>query len=487
MIGPARVAAAALAILTLASTVVVVLAHLSDRFQIDPVAGAWIGLAKYVDSGTFYPPLYDGSMFGGTRFMPLFFLLHAVLAPASGDHIVAGKVLSFIAMAGVIALTYWILRRHRLARPFALLLAALVLLTQPGLHAATTIRADGLATLLGLGAVALVAHRGPGSATWASLLAGAAIFTKVSLLWAPAAIAVWLYLHRRRSLGAFAAGLAATLLVFGLIAQVASDGRFLDNIGTLAFSGVEAGYAAQKSSLYTLAVLVGEAPVLWALIPFILAAWLTAIQRRQLTIYHFAWVGSVVLLLLVMADRGTGINQFVEPIVLSSILLGVGWPGEPSEDRTPWVPILVIALLWTGATSYMLHLRAEVQAVVTPLLRGDPAPHPNIDALLVRLGDGTVLAEDASIPVSRGEVPVVLDPWMIPRIEARDPDAVADLAGRIEAAGFDSIVLLFRFESIDPDFNGWYGAHFGPRVMSAIRDRYRWAGEVDGHHVYVPR
>src|SRR6266508_2525548 len=139
----AHAAAYALAVLTLLSTLVVVIAHLGDRYQIDHVAGSWIGLARYLNAGTFYPELYDGSSFGGTRFMPLYFALHSVLARATGDYVLAGKALSFVILISVIALAFVILRRYGVPRSFALLLASLVLLTGPGFHAATSIRADG--------------------------------------------------------------------------------------------------------------------------------------------------------------------------------------------------------------------------------------------------------------------------------------------------------------------------------------------------------
>ena len=60
------------------------------------------------------------------------------------------------------------------------------------------------------------------------------------------------------------------------------------------------------------------------------------------------------------------------------------------------------------------------------------------------------------------------------------------LARRINAAEFDYVILLFRFELIDPDFQGWYGAQFGKTVMLAIKRRYKWVGEVDGFQVYAP-
>ena len=47
------------------SVSLVVVAHLNDTYHIDHVAGAWLGLAKYASSGVVYPPLYDGTHFGG--------------------------------------------------------------------------------------------------------------------------------------------------------------------------------------------------------------------------------------------------------------------------------------------------------------------------------------------------------------------------------------------------------------------------------------
>jgi len=483
----ANVAAFGLAALTLLSAGVVVLAHLGDRYQIDHVAGSWIGLASYLDSGTFYPELYDGSSFGGTRFMPLYFVLHALLNRVTGDYLVSGKVLSAAFLIGLIALTFAIVRRSHVPRSFALLLASLVLLTESGIQAASSIRADGLATVLGIGAVALIESRGPKSVTSASVLAAAATLTKVSALWAPVAIAVWLFLHHRRSLVKFAAPFVGILLVFGFITQAASEGRFLENLGTLAFGGVEREYAAQKASRYTLTILLEEAPAIWALVPFVLASWAIAIRERQLTIYHFAWLASVVILFVVMTDLGTGINHLLEPIVLSSILLGTAWWARPHGALTPMAMVLMIAVLWTSGSVYALDLRPRAQEVVVPLVRGTDLPQPDIDTLLAQLRDGSrLLAEDASIPVARGELPIVLDPWMLSKIEVRHPEWVAQLAQRIEAAEFDYIVLLFRFESTDPEFSDWYRAHFGRTVMSAIEGRYRWFGEADGFQLYVP-
>ena len=67
--------------------------HVDDRYKLDHVSGARMALAQYANHGTLYPELYDGSFYGGTRFMPLPVLLHAAAAKITGDYLVSGKLL----------------------------------------------------------------------------------------------------------------------------------------------------------------------------------------------------------------------------------------------------------------------------------------------------------------------------------------------------------------------------------------------------------
>jgi hypothetical protein len=490
--------AGALAAVTLLSYVLVTLAHLRDRDTTDFIAGIWIGLASHVNSGTLYPQLYDGFSFGGTRYMPVYFVLHSIVAQLMGrDYVFSGKLLSLVIMISLVTLTFVAIRRLGVSRSFSLLLATLVLLTGPGLQAATSIRADALATLLQLGAVALVAHRGPRVAVPAAGLAAVAVFTKLSALWAPIAIALWLLLRHRRSFLLFTISFIGFVVVSAFAVQVVSDGHFLDNLATMAFSGIDAGFAVKRSSLYTLEMFLREAPATWALVPFVFGSCALAAKRRQLTVYHFAFLASVVILLVVMADTGTDTNHFVEPIVLGVIILGGLWSDSP-DASSPIRVLLVIAVLWAGGNAFVLHLRPRVQEVVIHLTRGGGYPQPcgasagrscaYVDTLLATIRTATrVLTEDPSISVARGEVPVVLDAWAIPKIERRHPDWVAQFAGRVDAAEFDYVILLLRFETVDPDFRLWYRDEFGTTVMSAIKRRYTWVGEVDGFQLYVPR
>src|SRR5207245_7277631 len=58
----------------------------------DSTSGVWTALAQYFANGIFYRPTADAYGFGGTRYMPLFFVLHGTLIRLSLDPIFAGSL-----------------------------------------------------------------------------------------------------------------------------------------------------------------------------------------------------------------------------------------------------------------------------------------------------------------------------------------------------------------------------------------------------------
>ena len=146
----------AVAALVTLSCLVAVIAHLDDAYAVDHVAGTWMALAAYVNEGTLYPPLYDGGVFGGTRFMPLPMLLQALGADVTGEYLVSAKLLSAVLLFALASYTFVLLRR-RCSPSVAFALSATLLVSGTGLVAATSIRNDTLPVLLQLVAISLVA------------------------------------------------------------------------------------------------------------------------------------------------------------------------------------------------------------------------------------------------------------------------------------------------------------------------------------------
>jgi hypothetical protein len=98
--------------------------------------------------------------------------------------------------------------------------------------------------------------------------------------------------------------------------------------------------------------------------------------------------------------------------------------------------------------------------------------------------NAVVLSEDPSIPVSLGQVPIVLDAWMLLRMGRRDPAWSDSLARRVEAREFATVVLTRPLEGNET----WYRTvHFGRLIAEAIQRNYRFSERVATYDLYVPK
>src|SRR6267378_6017600 len=83
----------------LVSSVALILWYWPGSLPQDNASGVWTALAQDVARGIFYRPTADAFGFGGTRYMPLFFVLHASLIRWSVDPVSAGLALSLASAA----------------------------------------------------------------------------------------------------------------------------------------------------------------------------------------------------------------------------------------------------------------------------------------------------------------------------------------------------------------------------------------------------
>lgn len=100
-----------------------------------------------------------------------------------------------------------------------------------------------------------------------------------------------------------------------------------------------------------------------------------------------------------------------------------------------------------------------------------------------------ILAEDPSIPIALGQVPVVLDPFTLSTVGARHPELLRPLIERLEAGRFDAVVLRFPVRSRPPTTEDaeWYEMQFGSEVIGAIERNYVLLAGRKGHYIYAPR
>jgi hypothetical protein len=467
---------------TALSWILVSVLHLRDRYNTTHVSGAWMALAAHANAGTLYPELYDGQRYGGTRFMPGFVVLHAAMARVTGEYLTSGKLVALACAVVLLAAIFATLRRLGCSTLVALGLTSLVLVTGTGLWTTTSIRGDALAVAWQLGAVALAERTTKrGGLVGAAALCTLAVLTKLSALWAAIAIGLWLLIYHRRQFLMFAGSFVGLLVASLAGLHLATTGRMAASFMELTFAGLEGHKTLAKATLGFLGLFQQFASVTWALFGFALLAMAVGIMHKQVSIYQLSLVTAVIIVAVEMADYGTYQNHLLDLVVLTVVVIGGLWAQATSSTSSLWplAAAIAIAVVWIGGSSYLLNLRIETMNA----LQGDRAAH-SIGGLLEQLPQGaTLLSEDPSIPLAQGQLPMVLDPWMVSRLEVRHPEWVGDLATRIDQKEFDVIVLLYR---ADEAHEGWYESQFGNTVISAVRRHYRWTEQIAGYQLYLP-
>jgi hypothetical protein len=468
----------------IATTAVALVAaiHIDDRYAVDHASGARIALARYAAQGVLYPPLVGDDSFGGTRFMPLPVILHAAVSRLTGEYLLSGKLLSLATMLAVGLVMFWVLRGKGCPVPLSAGLVGVVLTTQTGLLAATGLRADSLPLVLQLLAVATAFSSSSRRSTWiAAALAALAVTAKLHAVWAPVAIAIWLWSADRRRLRHFVlayVGLTAALL--GLLTAV-TRGRLVENVFGLSTAGITGPAALLTSPYRLLHLMVAEAPGMWFLLPFALAVGWLAVARKSVDPWHLSLLVALLVLLVVLSDEGTGGNQLLDTAVLTAIVVGhAAGSGQISAVGLSPTALtgVVVWILVTGIAVTVGPAAREALSTLGDSSRYRPDP-------LASIADGTtkILSEDPYVPVSLGQDPVVLDPFMLLRIGRDDPAAVQALVNRIDAQDFDLVVLVEPLGRAD----WWADYHFGTDVIAALQRSYALTERVQGYDVYRPR
>jgi hypothetical protein len=487
-----RVACVALAGWLFAALALIAAAHADDGYRLDHVSGVWMGLARYAADGTLYPELYDGEHFGGTRFMPLQFLVHGALSEATGELVVSGKALAFAAGAALLATTFLVLRRVVGAPTWlALSLPALLVPTQLGLSAITSIRGDVLPVVFQLAAVSVVERStGRRAVLGAAALCVVAVLCKLTAVWAPLAIIVWLAARERRRVPEFAAAFALALLGSLLVVEVVSEGRFSDNVLGLAGSALASrDFLVEALTTKPLTLLESDAAAIFVVLPLAIADVALSWRARRVGVFHVAFVSAALATVAVMADIGAVSNHLLDISVLTVVLVGHLYV-EFGDSRPSAVRVLVpVALLWAALGSYVTVMHGDVKAAARDL--AGRSERDSLELLRRHVPrEGSVLSEDARIDLDADRDPVILDPFMLLRLLDEHPEWETDLVERVERRDFDWVVLrrdhVLADGSIEVDNARWRREHFGRPVVAAIDRDYRFRAFAGAYAIYEP-
>jgi hypothetical protein len=143
---------------------------------------------------------------------------------------------------------------------------------------------------------------------------------------------------------------------------------------------------------------------------------------------------------------------------------------------------LAVVLLWVTVTGLVVTVGPDAREALG-MLRGS-----QLYSRQPLSGQATpttrLLSEDPYVPVSLGQRPVVLDPFMLRRLQDRDSAAVRRLVERIRAREFELVVLVEPLQPLDREW--WRDMHFGTPVTRALADAYTDSGRAQGYYLYRP-
>ena len=481
----ARVAIAALGVLVIGAWLFLALVHLGDHYNVNAVSGTLLALADRARDGVLYPPFFDGQSYGGTRTMPLPILLYGFAMSMGGDIVASAKLVDFAAAAGLVLLLIAILRRQGAGMVLSVALASTVVSSQVFLLTGAGIRPEALPTVLQLGAVALVAFVPRRAAVVvAGVLCAIALFAKLTALWAPAAIALWLLSRDRGRMALFVAVTAVAAAALAGLFVVASEGRMLTNLLGLGGAGISIVGIA-KAPLKAVQLLLQHAQAGLVLLPLLLGSLFVGRAARP-SIFTLGFLAAGVILLVVMADLGSDYNHLLDVVVLLPIVAheSIRSLARRMPDPRPAWAFLAGALLVGSATALAMNAGSTLAAAIG--LPGTSTTTYDPRLLAGDLGGApSVLAEDPYFDLARGARPVVLDAFMLIRLERRDAALVEPLLARLETGGFDAVVLTRDLD--EPGAEGWYRDFaFGSRFYDAARAGYRRCAFRGGLYLYAP-
>jgi hypothetical protein len=473
--------------LVLLSFVILTIAHFADRYQVNFVSSVYTALAVRLNQGTFYPDLYDGANYAGTRYMPLHFVLHAGLARLTGEYLMSGRLLTGALTILLCGQLFVILRKLRCDSPLAMALTSLVLVSNTGFLACTTIRGDLLPVVLQLAAL-MMASESPSSrrAALAGVFCTLALLTKLTAGWAPLAIACWYFPRRRVCCGIFLATWLGTLLTSLALLQLLTSGRIVENLLALSASGAGSRGAFVAPLLFLWRI--GRSGVLLGiLIPLLIVETGRAVHQRQLSIYHLALFFCLPILLVIYSDMGADSNHLLDLVVLALALCGSLWSALPTVGGLRWAMGLVV--VWTVYMSWADNMVFPLMDAMRTLRQGKPDPRYPAKPLAGLIADDeTILSEDPWVAIARNKTPCILDPFALARLSESRPQLISPLKDRILGGEFTRIVLLQPVDECNPnDRYAWEVRHFGRAIVQAIRSRYRLETKAEGYFVYAPK
>jgi hypothetical protein len=465
-------------LLTALLTFVMVYRGWREGVALTPTSGTWIALAVDLKHGVFYRPMYGDLGYGGTRYLPLHFVLHALLMRVGLGPVAAGHALEGIAGLGLLFGIYRILRKLGAGVWTAACFAVASLVPKASQIAILSIRGDLLPTalvVLGL-ASCMTAKLGRWHLLSASLLFSLAFAAKPTSLYGAGAVLLFLVLSRQIGKAAFlllgtGVGCAAVVGVTAL----ASGGRF---ITVLRACATTAGYNLPAGLWRFINMPAKGMPIDFAFLIFGFAGFLLLARKRLTSLPAVYFACTAVSTAIVLGADGTNLNHFLD-VGVASVLVFAAWlfDGKTKEREFGVAALVSVIAFASCSTVYSIRHTNEGGNYF------DFGYSDSMREAVAFIGktDKPILASHPLVPILAGQQPYMLDVWMFRQVADQDPGYDQHLSDAIRQRQFGAIVL-------EEDLGSYNLPYFLPaKETEDVRENYVLAKKLPRAYIFLPR
>ena len=439
-------------------------------------------MAADLKAGVFYRPLYDNVGYGGTRYFPLYFVLHAALMKLGLPVLLGAYLLSGAAVVLLLAGMFALLRRLGVEPWLAACSTGAVLAAGCAQYSIFSPHADGLACALNVCGLAVATQPKPthSKILLASILFALAWSAKITTVFGFAAVFIWfLGTGLPQMAWMLAAETCCGYLAIAVALFVGSHGRFWEIFKACASGGTSLmGAAAGPWNMLTLAARLDPAALLFAALGFVALAHAISEGKLLRNLPALLFIATLAVTAFLYGTPGVNENHLLDLQVASLVLIATQLANAATAPQQQWgVAVLAMAVL-VSALPALRHFKNH-----------DLRFHRHrFETVLASIGDTSkpILAENPVIPLLAGQQPYVLDAWMLRLLRTRIPDFGDPLLEGIRHQTFGAVVLCMA----DPGtgFGHWWyeTQHFGPGFAAALQQNYRLLKTVDDQKIYLP-
>jgi hypothetical protein len=450
------------------------------EFNLDFVSGVWATYASDLLKGLFYRPVFSEIGYGGARYLPLTFIIYAIVLHVFKDPIISVYFYNFLTAVILFSGIYILLRRLNVNNFYILISYILILVSSSFQFAMVSLRPDVLSLSLSIwGFVYILKNEYSNRYIFiASLFFTLAFVTKMTAI--AGLVTSIIYLGFRKEIKP-----ALKLIFFsfcGFIITVAlilifSEGRVIEiwQQATILKSHIILLPLALIRLIYVI-FMYDPGCLLLFFLGLILILYLNKdIIFKEVVIF---FIITLVVTIFIFWHPATSYNHLVD-LHISLVILLVSMTAkfqrffEIKYSLTIIIVLLFLLLqpLWFNIRTVNHYQSHQLKIIKNLVLQKSPGP---------------ILSENPWVPILAGQTPFVLDPWGLRVAREYSNKYYYPLLVKMKNKYFKSIVLKNDPQN-NYDRNFLMKYHFGEGFIKTLEKYYSRYDKIGEYVIYLPK